>query len=166
MLPDTPLYLLSPDGSTVHVDNASSPAYSSAGNGTSPKEQFLAYHFPDAANLSPIQAGHDACFQSMQTGLWCRLTPSLGLLCDQANRTGAVAMTYSGSGLSFQGTPLVGMAGQLLQLNSSASREATTLMPQTAPPPAGGEPGPRCTAAQAAAPFSSPTIAVRCIWHG
>jgi hypothetical protein len=137
--PDTPLVVTTPDGSRVQVSNATSPAYSSAGNGTTSNEQFLAYHYPTATDPSLIQAGQDIVLQSMQTGLWCRLARLAGLLCDQANRTGASALMYTGAGLSLQGTPLVSSGSGLpLLLNGNLSRAHTTLALQTAPPPAGG----------------------------
>lgn len=56
--PDTPLNMLgSINGKPVRNDNASSPAYLSIGDGSSPAEQYLAYDPSDPSSTDPIQPG-------------------------------------------------------------------------------------------------------------
>jgi hypothetical protein len=58
LVPDTPFnFLTNSSGYPVRVDNTSVPAYVGTGNGTSPPEQFTAYH-PGAINSTePLQPG-------------------------------------------------------------------------------------------------------------
>ena len=108
---NTPVSLLSSAG-YVRDDNSSSPAYTAAGTGDTAAEQFVAIS-PSAPNsISPIQPGQTAILQSVATGQYCRLAPigtgtELGMVCDQPTAATATPLTYTGSGLSYAGVPLV-----------------------------------------------------------
>jgi hypothetical protein len=93
----------------------------------------------------PIQPGETAILQNEQTGQYCQLrglpsnSTQLGMFCDQPTPATATVMTYTGSGLSYQGQPLVA-AGPLAPLLLS---NTTTVPPgpmddNLSFPPAGG----------------------------
>ncbi len=151
MPPDTPINIVTASKDYVHTQSATVAAYVSNGTGTSPQEQYLCYH-PDRNDLSLIMPGEVAVFQSMQTGLWCRIAPLdsnssavsgsaalLGMLCDQASAAAADNITYIGDGLAFLGTPLVaqGRGQPLLLANASDSGQGNLSLP-VAPPQPGG----------------------------
>lgn len=66
LVPDTPFnFLTNSSGYPVRVDNTSVPAYVGTGNGTSPPEQFKAYH-PGAINSTePLQPGDTTILRNM-----------------------------------------------------------------------------------------------------
>jgi hypothetical protein len=115
------------------VDTSSSFAYIGMGDGTSLTEQFAAYRPTDVSDATPIQPGGSMVLMSKRTSMYCRFaaitvtTPlsntvrankirgllqsgtcnSQGLICDVADVSGAAVMLYSGSGMSYNGVPLV-----------------------------------------------------------
>ena len=125
--PLTPLNIISPTGKYVRNDNATDPAYVGNGNGLTPPEQYVAYHpnLTDPSNIDPYES---MLLQSVETGLWCQLRalPSngsrIGMICDQPTPGTATVMTYTGSGLSYNGIDLVASApGQPLLLENTTS---------------------------------------------
>ncbi len=96
----------------MRTDNTSSPAYVASGTGTTPAEQFIAIDPSAPDSISPIQPGQAAILQSVATGQYCRLATlspgtEQGVVCDQPTATTATPLTYTGSGLSYDGVPLV-----------------------------------------------------------
>ncbi len=82
----------------------------------------------------------------MATGQFCRLTDistlpgstqaagTQGMVCDQPTATTATVMTYTGSGLAYNGTPLVAVSpGQPLVLTNSTSVPDTLTFPPAPP---------------------------------
>ena len=126
---NTPINILGANGNPVRNDNGSSPAYLGTGNGTSPPEIYTAHHPDNIASSVPIKPGETTIMQSSQTGLYCQLrglpsnSSQLGMFCDQATAATATVMTYTGSGLSYQGQPLVasGPLAPLLLANTTTS---------------------------------------------
>ena len=127
--PNTPINLISPTGTYVRTDNSSSPATAGTGTGGTAPEQYLAFHAGNLSSSSPIQPYTSTLLQSVQTGLYCRLAPlpsnstQIGMVCDQPSASGATALTYTGSGLSYNGIDLVatGPGQPLLLDNTTAS---------------------------------------------
>ncbi len=97
-------------------DNTTNLAYVGSGDGKTPPEQYYAYDPTNLADATPIQPGETTILRNAQTGLYCRLVllptstaqcPAQGMVCDQGSPSAATIMTYTGSGLSYGGTPLV-----------------------------------------------------------
>ena len=111
--PNTPLNIISPNGTYVRTDNTSSPATAGSGSGGTTPEQYLAFHPGNLTSTSPVQLYDTAVLQSVQTGLWCRLAPlpsnatQLGMVCDQPSAATGTLLTYTGDGLSYNGIDLV-----------------------------------------------------------
>ena len=132
--PNTPLNIISPNGSYVRSDNSSSPATVGSGTGASPPEQYLAFHPDNLNSTSPIEPYDTAVLRSVETGLWCRLAPltsnatQIGMICDQPTAATGTTLTYTGDGLSYNGIDLVASGpGQPLLL------ENTTRVPVSGP---------------------------------
>jgi hypothetical protein len=112
----------------VRNDNTSSAAYVGSGNGTSPPELYTAYDPDNLGSYNPIQPGETALLQNLQTGMYCQLrsmptnATQLGMFCDQPTPATATIMTYTGSGLTYDGIPLVasGPGAPLLLANTTA----------------------------------------------
>ena len=126
--PNTPLNIISPNGSYVRSDNSSSPATVGSGSGSSPPEQYLAYHADNLNSTSLIQPYDTAVLRSVETGLWCRLVPlpsnatQIGMVCDQPTSATAVVFTYTGDGLAVDGIQLVASGpGQPLLLANTTT---------------------------------------------
>jgi hypothetical protein len=149
---NTPINILGPTGNPVRNDNTSSAAYLGTGNGLSPAERYIAYDPTRPSSTTPIEAGQTAILKNLATGQFCRLMDismlpgsmqaagTQGMVCDQPSAATATAMTYTGNGLAYNGTPLVAAGpGQPLVLNAAAAVADRLLMF----PPAGecgGEP--------------------------
>ncbi len=141
---NTPLSISTGSGSYVRTDNATGAAYSSAGSGATAPETFTAVD-PSAPNsISPIQPGGTTLLQSTQTGMYCRLATlspgtEQGMVCDQPTAATATPFTYTGSGLSYQGVPLVSPGpGAPLVLANSTSAPLTASSDNLAFAPTGG----------------------------
>ena len=97
------------------------------GTGLTPAEQYTAYSPGNLSSTTPIQPGQTTILKSALTGLYCELQPSPAnssqtvMVCDLATAAGASVMTYTGSGLSYQGQALVpnGAGGQLVLANQT-----------------------------------------------
>ena len=135
----------------VRTDNASSPAYVGNGTGGTPPEQYVAYP-PSNPTGSAILPGQTAILRSNQTGLFCRLAPlpsnstQLGLVCDQPTAATATPLTYTGSGLSSNGVPLVssGPGAPMLLANTTTVPATSGASNMTFPQaPTGEQPPPR-----------------------
>ena len=98
-------------------DNLTNFAYVGSGSGTTPPEQYVAYHSGNLSDTSPIDPYETALLQNLQTGQWCQLRPlptnasQIGMICDQPSPATATVMTYTGDGLSYNGIALVAPAG-------------------------------------------------------
>jgi hypothetical protein len=118
--PNTPLNIISPNGSYVRSDNSSSPATVGTGTGGTAPEQYLAFHPDNLNSTSPIEPYDTAVLRSVETGLWCRLAPltsnttQIGMICDQPTAATGTTLTYTGDGLSsalYQGAAHAGCPG-------------------------------------------------------
>ena len=126
---DTPINIVTGSGSYVHNDNTTSPSLSGTGDGSTAPEQYRAYDPANPASTDPIQAGDTTILRSEQTGQYCRLAPlptnssQLGMICDLATAASATPFTYTGSGLSYNGIPLVstGPGAPLVLANTTTS---------------------------------------------
>ena len=115
LTPLIPLNMLNGSGYPLRNDNTTDFGHIGNGNGTTPPEMYTAYHPGNEDNPELIHAGETTIFKNIETGLWCRLAPftpqttclTQGMLCDQASPNGAAVLTYTGTGLAYQGTPLV-----------------------------------------------------------
>ena len=93
-----------------------------------------AYRPANPADPTPIQPGETTQLKNTQTGKYCRLTQlpagyvspttcnTQGVICDQDTIATATILTYTGSGLSYNGVPLVEVApSKTLVLSADAS---------------------------------------------
>ena len=126
--PNTPINIISPNGSYVRSDNVTSPATVGTGTGSTPPEQYLAFHAGNLTDPTPIEPYNTAVLQSVETGLWCRLVPlpsnstQIGMVCDQPTSATGTVLTYTGDGLSYNGIDLVATGpGQPLLLENTTS---------------------------------------------
>lgn len=103
------------------------------GDGSSPLEQFLAFK-PDGS-AGPIEAGSSMLLQSVQTGSFCRVVQQLTqqrLVCDQSSQAAATPVTYTGTGLAYNGQIFNDPgAGQPLSLGGPGQQG--TLLPAPIP---------------------------------
>lgn len=184
------------NGYPTRNDNTFNLAYVGKGTGSTPPEQYMAYHGSSTPSSSAfVLPGQTAFFQNLQTGLFCRLIPvpstyplvmpsraawnrtaprppiraavaasavrtaevpsgcaTSGIVCDQATAATATELTYTGYGLSHQGTPLVQTPGTSTLVLSS-DRACTV--------PGGG----LMSFPPAAGPLSPPPLAVTGVWQ-
>jgi hypothetical protein len=114
------LKILDKDGHPVRNDNATNFAYVGPNDGKDdPQEIYLCYRPANPSDPTPIQPGETTQLKNAQTSKYCRLAqlpPGLvsptacntqGVICDQDTLATATVLTYTGSGLSFNGVPLV-----------------------------------------------------------
>ena len=129
LLANTPINILTSTGQPVRNDNTTSAAWVGIGNGTSPPELYTAYDPNNLGSYDPILPGETALLQNLQTGKYCQLrsmpanATQLGMFCDQPTPATATVMTYTGSGLSYNGIPLVdaGLGTPLLLANTTTA---------------------------------------------
>ncbi len=103
----------------------------------SPPEVYAAYDPASPSGTAPIQPGQTAILKNLATGQFCRLAatptpPEIGMICDQPSIATATSMTYTGSGLSYNGTPLEAAGpGEplLLQNTTTGTADPFTLFP-------------------------------------
>jgi hypothetical protein len=108
------------DGNPVHNDKSTSFANVGSGSSTSDPAAMFAYRPGKPTDTTPIRPGETVQLQSQGTGKYCKLaqlpaglaSPSTcntqGLICDQDSIAGgATALAYTGTGLSYNGVPLV-----------------------------------------------------------
>ena len=100
-------YLSVPNAATSMFPNATA-------TGSSPAEQFMLTS-ATGASTNPVLPGTTSIVQSVATGLYCRVVPSTTagvaeIKCDQLTPDTATPMTYTGSGLLYNGT-LLGTSG-------------------------------------------------------
>jgi hypothetical protein len=115
-------------GTYVVVSNLTSFATTANGTGTTALEQFIATN-PSSPDSTTIAPGEEAILRSLATSAYCRLTPmpynssQLGMVCDQPSASTATVLTYTGSGLRYNGMALVTTApgGALLLANTTSS---------------------------------------------
>ncbi len=130
-MPNSPVNLAGAGGTFVRVDNATNYAWSGGGDGSSKPEEFTLLDAADPSSISPIYPDDGVILMSAQTGLYCRLAPipatgEQGVLCDQPSTATATALTYTGTGLSYGGVPLMAPApGAPLVLANSTSAPLT-----------------------------------------
>ncbi len=163
--------IVAPSGYPVRNDNLTNYAYVGGGSGTTPPEQYLAYHADNTGDRSPIEPGQTLRLQSAETGMWCQLRPlpsnatQIGMICDQLSPDTATVMTYTGDGLSYNGVRLVATGGPgttLLLENTTttpvvgAGADHLSLVPVTTPP------GTALTGPQAASMQCSGTMMRHC----
>ncbi len=120
--PLVPLTILDKDGRAVRNDNLTNFAYVGPDGSTGPPAVYVAYRPGSPTDATPIQPGETLQLKNLQTGKYCRLAPlpaglvststcnTQGVICDQDSMDGAAVLTYTGSGLSYNGVPLVAAA--------------------------------------------------------
>ncbi len=135
LIPQQPYSLETSPGQYVKVDNFSSPAYVSQGNGSSPSETFTFINPTDPTG--PVNPGEPVLVKSGQTGMYCRVantsttaagsavrsntlrskfqvvlpsqsaTPaSAGMICDVASPSYATNFTWTGTTITYNGASL------------------------------------------------------------
>lgn len=127
--------IIDPDGNPVRNDQVGNFSRVGTGTGTTPPEQFVFFHPDQPLDPSPISQNETTVFKNVHTGLWCRLAPytsrassacsTQGVLCDQGAAADATVLTYTGTGLSFNGVPLVKEPGSATLLLSADPACAT-----------------------------------------
>ena len=118
--PLTPIKILDKDGNPVRNDNLTNFAYVGPDDGKQqPPEIYTAFRPANPNDPTPIQPGETTQLKNTQTGKYCRLAqlaPGIvspatcntqGVICDQDTIATATILTYTGSGLSYNGVPLV-----------------------------------------------------------
>jgi hypothetical protein len=118
--PLVPLNILDASGNPVRNDNTSNFAYVGPNDGAQQApEVYTAFRPANTSDPTPIQPGETTQLRNTQTGLYCRLdalpaglvAPSTcitqGVICDQPTIATATILTYTGSGMSYNGVPLV-----------------------------------------------------------
>ncbi len=121
--PIVPINVLDKDGNPVRNDNLTNFAYVGPNDGQQQAPEIYSAHHPaNPSSTTPIQPGETTYLRNLQTGKYCRLatlagitvSPSTcstqGVLCDQDTTAAATILTYTGSGLSYNGVPLVQVA--------------------------------------------------------
>ena len=114
------ILVLDSSGNPVRNDNLTNFAYVGPNDGVAtPPEVYNAYRPGNPADPTPIQPGETTQLRNAQTGKYCRLAQlpagyvspttcnTQGVICDQDNIATATILTYTGSGLSYNGVPLV-----------------------------------------------------------
>jgi hypothetical protein len=96
-------YLSVPNTGTSMFPNATA-------TGSNPAEQFVLTS-PSGSGTAPIVPGTSTYVQSVATGMYCRVVPgttanSQEIKCDQPTPATATLMTYTGSGLAYDGMTL------------------------------------------------------------
>jgi hypothetical protein len=107
-MPGVPHKILS--GGNCRVDSATTYMSCPPGTGTTQPEQFVPYR-PDGG-LTPIQTGEQLLLKSEQTGLYCRVVSNAAtgkrqVICDQPTLATATPLTYTATGFSYNGSPLI-----------------------------------------------------------
>ena len=130
LTPEVPINILNNTGYPVRNNNTTDFSHVGKGDGTTPPERYIPYHPDNPSDTTPIAPGEETIFKNQQTGKYCRLAPlttqtacaSQGMLCDQSSPSDATIMMYTGTGLSYNGVPLVQqpVTGTLV-LSSNAS---------------------------------------------
>ena len=123
---NTPLGIVTSNGSYVRTDGVDNPAVAGSGDGSSKPEQYSAVDPANPNSVNPIKAGQTTVIKSAQTGLYCRLASvneagEMGMICDQESSSTATPFTYTGSGLAVNGIPMVQTTpgGPLVLANST-----------------------------------------------
>ena len=133
--PLVPLKILDKDGNPVRNDNLTNFAYVGPNNNQDdPPEVYTAYRPANPADPTPIKPGETTQLKNTQTGKYCRLeelpagyvSPTTcntqGVICDQDTIATATILTYTGSGLAYNGVPLVEVPpSRTLVLSSDAA---------------------------------------------
>jgi hypothetical protein len=146
--PITPINIIGKYGYPVRNDNITNFGYVGKGNGSTSPETYYATRPGDPTSTDPIKPGESTVFKNEQTGLYCRLAPygasgpsvtcpGQGMLCDQASPSTATVLTYTGTGVAYNGVSLSQEPGTgTLVLSSSASCQGPDTF--TFPPSAWG----------------------------
>jgi hypothetical protein len=110
------------DGRAVRNDNLTNFAYVGPDGSSDAPAVYVAYRPGSLTDATPIQPGETLQLKNLETGKFCRLAPlpaglvststcsTQGVICDQDSMDGAAVLTYTSSGLSYNGVPLVAAA--------------------------------------------------------
>ena len=145
------IFTLGQPGTTVRVNSQPDLAATGSGSGSTTPEQFYAYNPASITDTTPIKGGQTTILRSKQTGLYCRLatvpgSSQKGMMCDASTPASATVLTFTGSGLAYNGVPLAPTGpNQTLVLDASASA-ATSALSITPAPGAGVWRGQACSA--------------------
>jgi hypothetical protein len=126
MKPGLPFNIRSPTG-YVSTGPGGEPLFTNtSGKGDTPAEQFTLTPYSSTTS-GYITPGSYSFLKSVLTGKFCRLVPgatpgSKVVLCDLDTTAGATPLMYTGTGLTYNGLPLVpGGPGQPLALGTGTS---------------------------------------------
>ena len=125
------------------VNSTTSPVYSKP-DGTCTggiTEQFVMQPLNGSTTATSIAPGSQTIVKSEATGKYCRVTTlsdgTQGMLCDVSDPAQATPLTYTGSGLTYNGQPLASTSpGSALVVSPGASTEDSSMTINTA----GGRP--------------------------
>ena len=96
--------------------------------GTSASSAFVALDPANLGSTTPLSPGSSVVLYSTETGAYCRVADmpadsnpctTQSLVCDAPTSAGASTLTWTGSGLSYQGTPLVQLANSTTMVFNS-----------------------------------------------
>jgi hypothetical protein len=123
----------------MRTDNTSSFARRAPGTGTSSPEVYTAHDPSDATAEKSVFPGQSMYLKSTATGKYCRTasleaagvrrtinpaqadcTGTIGLLCDQSQPVAATLLTFTGTGFTVNGVPLVEAADGFMVLSNSS----------------------------------------------
>ena len=127
----------------MRVSGPSDFAFIGSGSGSTPPEQFYAFNPTNTADSTPIKSGQAVILRSQQTGMYCRIAamPSAGqqgMVCDAATAAAATPLTFTGSGLAYNGVPLSATGPSQTLVLDALAPAATTALSITAVPSSGG----------------------------
>jgi hypothetical protein len=125
--PGVPIAINTENGYLSVTSTATSMITNATATGTSPAEQFILT--PAGSSTAPIEPGTSTIVQSVATGLYCRVVPDTQeVKCDQPTAATATPVTYTGSGLVYNGV-LLGSSGP----NQTTSFSTTTTIDPSSP---------------------------------
>jgi hypothetical protein len=126
---NTPINFVYPNGAMLTVDNITGLVSLSGqdADGTSTSTMFIAQNPSNPSSTAPLSPGSSVILYSAATGAYCRVAdlstgrrrmlldssscPTQSLVCDAPTAAGASILTWTGSGLSYQGIPYVQQPG-------------------------------------------------------
>jgi hypothetical protein len=109
----------------------------SNGTGTTPPEQVIAV--PSDGRPGPILPGDEMVWQSVQTGLYCRVVQDAGvgkIRCDMLSPADASPLVYTGTGTTYENRPLINPGGSQPLYFGAAGAAVPALPLSPAPGPA------------------------------
>jgi hypothetical protein len=130
--PGLPITIQTEDGYLSVPNTATAMFPNATATGNSPAEQFVLTP-ATGSSTAPVLPGTSTVVQSVATGLYCRVVPDTQeIKCDQATPATATPMTYTGSGLVYNGLLLgTSASGQPATFSSTAAIDPSSSGPDT-----------------------------------